>query len=54
VPLKVLDLNTVGKEAREVGKKVDRNRWILSKTVLGFVKGFVRVKRGEVSSIGKH
>jgi hypothetical protein len=34
----------VGKEVKGVGKKVDKNRWILSKTVLGFVKGFVRVK----------
>ena len=34
----------VGKEIREVGKKADKNRQILSKTVLGFVKGFVRVK----------
>jgi hypothetical protein len=32
------------KEAREVGKKVNKNRWILSKIVLGFVKRFVRVK----------
>ena len=31
------------KETREVGKKADKNRWILSKTVLGFVKGFVRM-----------
>jgi hypothetical protein len=41
----------ISKEVREVGKKVDRNRQILSKTVLGFVKGFVR---GKVSSNGKH
>jgi hypothetical protein len=34
----------VGKEAKGVGKKVDKNRWILSKTVLGFVKRFIRVK----------
>jgi hypothetical protein len=32
------------RETKEVGKKVNRNRRILSKTVLGFVKGFVRVK----------
>jgi hypothetical protein len=32
------------REKREVGKKADNNRQILSKTVLGFVKGFVRVK----------
>jgi hypothetical protein len=32
------------RETRKVGKKVDKNRWILSETVLGFVKGFVRVK----------
>jgi hypothetical protein len=34
----------IGKEAKEVGKKADKNRRILSKTVLGFVKRFVRVK----------
>jgi hypothetical protein len=32
----------VGKKVREIGKQVDKSRWILSKTVLGFVKGFVR------------
>jgi hypothetical protein len=34
----------LGKETMGVGKKVNKNRWILSKTVLGFVKGFVSVK----------
>jgi hypothetical protein len=28
---------------REVGKKADKNRRMLNKTVLGFVKGFVRL-----------
>jgi hypothetical protein len=35
----------IGKEARGVGKKADKNRQILSKTVLGFIKGFVRVRK---------
>jgi hypothetical protein len=34
----------VGKKAKEIGKKADKNRRVLSKTVLGFVKGFIRVK----------
>jgi hypothetical protein len=44
----------IGKEARGVGKKADKNRQILSKTILGFVKGFCKSEEDEVSSIGKH
>jgi hypothetical protein len=37
-------MRSIGEATRVIGKKHGKNRWILSKTVLGFVKGFVRVK----------
>jgi hypothetical protein len=34
----------LGKGNKGIGEKMNKNRRILSKTVLGFVKGFVKVE----------